>query len=342
VTGSGFFHATAGTLDGAASHGASGTLPWGGTVDVTWAGATGDIALSVTTLGKMQVNGVLGSPLPGLATGFLNWTGSAWAFSTSASSNTLSGATNVGFIVAGATVGRIAGTTGDYISMGAAAGSSAYLNVGPTPGPTTRIISQGGVPILSADFAGDAILGGATQVTIAPGGVAVETLTQSAVAFSQSNNFTVAPSGTTMLLVAGSIVNVANGQLVLSTGSPAAWSVAQGGAGASQPLTWATLGATGNIPIVSGATLSAAQYICPTLVLTGIMGASTTEVVTVPNVIGAWWVFDLTNVTFTTGSRLNFCATGSGQSASIGANSLLPGRLGVRIDVTLGGQVVAS
>lgn len=46
-----------------------------------WFNLSGDVANSVVTPGLTTVNGIQGSTLPSAATGCLNWTGSAWAFS---------------------------------------------------------------------------------------------------------------------------------------------------------------------------------------------------------------------------------------------------------------------
>lgn len=85
VTGSGVWHSTAGTLDSAASRGSPGQIlvtNLAGT-DTPWVTVSGDETLAST--GAATVTGLKGSTLPSLTTGNLNWTGSAWALTPSAS-----------------------------------------------------------------------------------------------------------------------------------------------------------------------------------------------------------------------------------------------------------------
>ena len=82
----------------------------------------------------------------------------------------------------------------------------------------------------------------------------------------------------------------------------------------SLPFQWASLGSS-NIPLVpsGNVTLTAAQYANVMIELTGTIAAGTTSTVTLPTKQGAFWIFDLTNLSFGADSAgtLKFeCSTG--------------------------------
>jgi hypothetical protein len=83
VTGSGFWHNTSGALDAAASVGSvAAQLPFtnAAVTDITWASVTQDISFSASVMGQATVTGLKGNSVPTLAAGYLQWTGSAFAW----------------------------------------------------------------------------------------------------------------------------------------------------------------------------------------------------------------------------------------------------------------------
>ena len=74
-TGSGFWHSSNGILDPAASHGAPGQLPFGGSPDILWGAPAGDVQLSTNPLGTFTVVGLRNAPVPALAAGILTCDG---------------------------------------------------------------------------------------------------------------------------------------------------------------------------------------------------------------------------------------------------------------------------
>ena len=99
VTGSGFVHVTSSNIDGAANLGTAGqfAVTNAGGTDTSWVALTQDVTNSTSTAGQLEVVGLLTHALPSLTTGFLNWTGSAWALSATGSTvtwaNDLAGST---------------------------------------------------------------------------------------------------------------------------------------------------------------------------------------------------------------------------------------------------------
>jgi hypothetical protein len=74
----------------------TGYLNWNGTAWVLTAGTsvdisalTGDVVATGPGVATAEVEGILSHTLPGLSTGYLNWTGSAWAFTNPFASPTL-------------------------------------------------------------------------------------------------------------------------------------------------------------------------------------------------------------------------------------------------------------
>ena len=75
------FNGSAGTAGQCATSAGAGATPtWGSCGSGTFTALTGD-ATSTSTGGATEVVGLLNNALPSLATGYLNWTGSAWALS---------------------------------------------------------------------------------------------------------------------------------------------------------------------------------------------------------------------------------------------------------------------
>jgi len=86
VTGSGFFHATSGTKDSAANKGTAGqfAITLAGATDVGWASCSGDASCSTSTPGAFTITGLRGSSVPTPASGYLQWNGSAFVWTTPA------------------------------------------------------------------------------------------------------------------------------------------------------------------------------------------------------------------------------------------------------------------
>lgn len=118
-TGSGLLKETGGTLNGAAFIGTAGQFPVvnaAGT-DVIWVTLDGDVTAGSPSGGvyPFNVTGLLGHTLPSLATGFLEWTGSAWAF-VGATSTTVTG--GAGITVTGGPAYGVALTSPVTVSLG--------------------------------------------------------------------------------------------------------------------------------------------------------------------------------------------------------------------------------
>jgi hypothetical protein len=175
VTGTGLWYSTAGTLN-AAAVGFSGDVSFGalsaGFIPTTvtaiqgigvsstpptkgqflvaasvssWAptSLSGDVSDRATTPGMMEVVGLLSNALPSLSTGYLEWTGSAWAFGSPGGSVTwtddLAGSTSTAQYVAAISGNAGGGGTVDLgatVNLTALAGAGA-LTLGAWTGATT-------------------------------------------------------------------------------------------------------------------------------------------------------------------------------------------------------------
>ena len=145
VTGSGFWHSTAGVLDAAASHGAAGQIPVGGT-DIDWVAPNGDLTLSSATPGDFTVVGVRGQAVaPGTAPGQVwQYTGSAWAVTS----------------ISGALAGAVSGT-GLWTSTAGALNGAASIGT-----DAQFLVTAAGPSLAWVSMNGDATLADTGAVTV--------------------------------------------------------------------------------------------------------------------------------------------------------------------------------
>jgi hypothetical protein len=112
----------------------------------SFAGLTGDALNSGGTSTATEVVGLLNNPLPTLATGFLNWTGTAWALSSAGSGTVTSIAT------AGPITGGTITTTGTIACATCVSASSPGAGIAHFAGSTQAVTSS---PVsLTADVSG--------------------------------------------------------------------------------------------------------------------------------------------------------------------------------------------
>lgn len=189
VTGTGLWYSVAGALQGASLFGTAGQLPFvnAAATAVNFVSVTGDVALSVSSIGSSQVNGILGHSLPSLSAGYLQWTGAAWAFGAGAAvawANDLAGSTSSAQYVAG--LSGSAGGGGAIALLSTAWISAASGN---------PIIKAAGVAtILSTDGSGNLVLNGASVVTLQSAGTAAVVVAAGSITLSTPTNITFAAS----------------------------------------------------------------------------------------------------------------------------------------------------
>jgi hypothetical protein len=167
VTGSGFWHSTAGALDPGASRGTAAQIPItnAGATDAPWVSIAGDATLAAS--GSVTVGGLKGQAVPSLSTGFLQWNGSSFAWTTPASagvtgsgvwhsaSGSLSPAASIG--TAGQVLDTNAGATDTQwvsVSGDATFGAAGALTLATVNGNVGTFGSSSTVPIVTVNAKG--------------------------------------------------------------------------------------------------------------------------------------------------------------------------------------------
>ena len=143
---------------------ATSTTGWAATA------VTGDVAFSASSPGATEVVGLLSHTLPGLATGFLEWTGSAWAFG--AGGGTSITGTGLWYSASGALDSAAVTLAGD-VTQGALSGSNVPLTVAKIQGNTVTsgALTKGDFFIASttSNWAGIALTGDVAASVVTPG-----------------------------------------------------------------------------------------------------------------------------------------------------------------------------
>lgn len=142
-----------------------------------------------------------------------------------------------------------------------------------------------------------------------------------------SSNWTIISDGSANTYFNGP----SGGEVAMAVGStPAPFAVGSSGiqGNAGQSLAAGMAASPTTISVATSFALTASQYAIPIVRLTGtVNGGTGTCTITLPNQQGAFWIFDLSNVTFSSGTLL--WTTGSGTTFSMTSSSLLAGAKGV-------------
>lgn len=326
--------------------GASGTVGITATAAVSVTGGTGSIVSS--SAGTQTIQGftslILGSN-NGTSTWTITSTGSIQLDAASAPS------TNIFQTAAAASGTPAAGISFAIQSQAGQAGSGSNIQGG--NGSTARFQAGGGgastgsagnsnggdVSVISgaAGTGGGGAAGQVGQIHLKPGGVdrwildfGVTTASTLTITHNVATVYTT--SAGTMTANGNTGINLQRGGTTLLDIGVTTTSVLtfnaliQGSQSNSQPYGFQVQTAIG---VASGATLTAAQYINPIIILTGTLVSGQT--VTLPNKVGAMWYFDLQGVTL--GAQTLTFSTGSGTTAAVVAATLVSGQKGVMIGI---------